>query len=528
MTAIRRHSPQTTAFRLRSRLRQRIRHHPTRKPDMKLLRIAGTAAALLVSATAAAQSTVAFVDVNVVTMTDDRVLARQTVLVRDGRIAAVGPADSVGVPDGAVRIPGGGGYLMPGLADMHAHPVDPILHPLYLSHGVTTVQYLNAFGEVRDWRTDAPAPRVEACAGPVSGVRTAEDARRTVEAHAAAGWTCIKLYDDISAEAYAALVDAARARGMRALGHIPRNLGWRDLLAARPDAVAHAEEFLYSPIGTEAELDSIVDGMRAQGIALITTLTNYDAIVRQREDLPALLAADLRHVPAVEGRVWAAARNRYLRLSVPVATQRRLLVFQRSLVRRMAAAGVPILLGTDAGNNFVLAGASVHEELAQLVQAGLSPYAALRAATVAPAAFLARRDGSGTVAVGAPADLLLVRADPLAHVANAGLIDGVMVDGHWLPADSLRALRAAVAAALEPEAELVRRLEAEGLDAALGWVASARPALRPRALNELGYQLWKLEGRLPDAVRVFEANVRLHPAWTPARESLDEARAAGR
>jgi hypothetical protein len=486
MTAIRWHSPQTTAF----RLRQRIRHHPTRKPDMKLLRIAGTAAALLVSATAAAQSTVAFVDVNVVTMTDDRVLPRQTVLVRDGRIAAVGPADSVGVPDGAVRIPGGGAYLMPGLADMHAHPVDPILHPLYLSHGVTTVQYLNAFDEVRDWRTDAPAPRVEACAGPVSGLRTAEDARRTVEAHAAAGWTCIKLYDDISAEAYAALVDAARARGMRALGHIPRNLGWRDLLAARPDAVAHAEEFLYSPIGTEAELDSIVDGMRAYGIALITTLTNYDAIVRQREDLPALLAADLRHVPAVEGRVWAAARNRYLRLSVPVAT--------------------------------------VHEELAQLVQAGLSPYAALRAATVAPAAFLARRDGSGTVAVGAPADLLLVRADPLADVANAGLIDGVLVDGHWLPADSLRALRAAVAAALEPEAELVRRLVAEGLDAALGWVASARPALRPRALNELGYQLWKLEGRLPDAVRVFEANVRLHPAWTPARESLDEARAAGR
>jgi hypothetical protein len=194
----------------------------------------------------------------------------------------------------------------------------------------------------------------------------------------------------------------------------------------------------------------------------------------------------------------------------------------------MAAAGVPILLGTDAGNNLVLAGASVHDELAQLVRAGLSPYQALRAATVAPAAFLGRADAPGTVSIGARADLLLVLGNPLDDVANAGLMAGVMAEGRWLPADSLRAMRAAVAAALEPEAELVRVLEARGLDAALEWIDSAHPVLRPRALNELGYQLWKLEDRLPDAVRVFEANARLHPDWALARESLVEARAAAR
>jgi imidazolonepropionase-like amidohydrolase len=500
--------------------------HQSEGSTMKISRLAGAAAALLLSATAQAQPAVAFVDVNVVTMEDERVLPRRTVLVRDGRIALIGAADSVAVPEDALRVPGGGAYLMPGLADMHAHPVDPVLHPIYLGYGVTTVQYLNAFDEIRDW--DAGGLRVEACAGPVSGVRTAEEARRLVAEHAADGWDCIKVYDDVSAQAYAALAAEARARGMRALGHIPRNLGWRDLLAARPAAVAHAEEFLYSPIGTQAELDSIVDGMRRNGTALVTTLTNYDLIARQRVDLPALLAADLRHVPAVERRVWAAGRNRYLRSSTPVPTQRRLLGFQRSLVRRMAAAGVPILLGTDAGNNFVLAGASVHDELAQLVRAGLSPYQALRAATVAPAAFLGRPDAPGTVSPGARADLLLVLGNPLDDVANAGLIAGVMAEGRWLPADSLQVMRAAVAAALEPEAELVRVLEARGLDAALAWIEVTRPALRPRALNELGYQLWKLEDRLADAVRVFEANARLHPEWAPARESLAEARAAGR
>jgi imidazolonepropionase-like amidohydrolase len=494
---------------------------------MHISRIAGIAAALLVSASAGAQSSVAFVDVNVVTVQDERVLSRRTVLVRDGRIAAIGPVDSLAVPEDAVRVPGGGAYLMPGLADMHAHPVDPLLHAVYLSWGVTTVQYLNAFDEILDWRTDGPGPRVEACAGPVSGVRTAEEARRTVADHAARGFRCIKVYDDVSAEAYAVMAAEARARGMRALGHIPRNLGWRDLLAARPAAVAHAEEFLYSPIESEADVDSIVAGMRDGGIALITTLTNYDLISRQRVDLEGLLAADLRHVPAVERRVWAAGRNRYLRSRTPVPTQRRLLAFQRMLVRRMAEAGVPVLLGTDAGNNFVLAGASVHDELAQLVRAGLSPYQALRAATAAPGAFLGIGDAAGTVAVGAPAELLLVLGNPLDDVANAALIAGVLSGGRWLPADSLRALRAEVAAALEPEAELVRRMEAEGLDEALAWLERTPvPRIRPRALNELAYQLWKLEDRLPDALRVFEVNVRLHPEWAPGRESLAEARAA--
>jgi imidazolonepropionase-like amidohydrolase len=493
---------------------------------MKISRLAGVAAALLFSATADAQSVVAFVDVNVVAMQDERVLPHRTVLVRDGRIAAIGPVDSVAVPEDALRVPGGGAYLMPGLADMHAHPVDPILHPMYLSYGVTTVQYLNAFDEIRDWPADAAGPRIEACAGPIVGVRTVEDARRIVAEHATRGWDCIKIYDDISAEAYTALVAEARARGMRALGHIPRNLGWRDMLAADPDAVAHAEEFLYSPIGTQAEVDSIVEGMRDRGIALITTLTNYDLITRQRVDLDGLLAADLRHVPAVERRVWTAGRNRYLRLSANIPNQRRLLGFQRSLVRRLGAAGVPILLGTDAGNNFGLAGASVPDELAQLVRAGLSPYQALRAATVAPAAFLGDADEAGTVTVGKRADLLLVLGNPLDDVANAGLIAGVMAGGRWLPADSLHAMRARLADALRPEAELVRMVDDEGLDAALAWVAETAPALRPRALNELAYQLWKLEDRLPDAVRVFESNVRLHPEWTPGRESLAEARAA--
>lgn len=85
---------------------------------------------------------VAFVDVNVLPMDRERILERQTVIVRDGRIAAMGAVASIKVPKEALRIDGGGRYLMPGLVDMHAHLYTPEEFPLYLAHGVTTVYNL--------------------------------------------------------------------------------------------------------------------------------------------------------------------------------------------------------------------------------------------------------------------------------------------------------------------------------------------------------------------------------------------------
>lgn len=188
-----------------------------RMPRILLL----AAATLAPGAVDAQDGVVAIVGVNVVTMADERVLPRRTVVVRGGRIAEMGHVDSVAVPAGARRIEGGGAFLVPGMIDAHAHPVDPLLHPLYVASGVTTVQYLNAFPEAMGWTAPAgmPGPRVEACAGPVSGVRTAEEARRVVAEHADAGFRCIKPYDDVDAVAYPALIEAARARGMRTVSH---------------------------------------------------------------------------------------------------------------------------------------------------------------------------------------------------------------------------------------------------------------------------------------------------------------------
>jgi imidazolonepropionase-like amidohydrolase len=103
------------------------------------------------------------------------------------------------------------------------------------------------------------------------------------------------------------------------------------------------------------------------------------------------------------------------------------------IVRQFHAAGVGLLVGTDAMNTGVVPGTSAHDELEDLVAAGLTPYQALRAATVNAARFLATPGDSGTVAVGQKADLVLLVANPLDQIGNSRRIAGVMVRGRWLP-----------------------------------------------------------------------------------------------
>lgn len=497
---------------------------------LSILAIAAGAAPAIAQAPNAERST-AFVGVHVIDVERGVVQRNQTVVVRGGRIAALGSRDSVALPDGAVLIEGRGRYLMPGLIDLHSHPIDPALLRLYLVNGVTTVQMLNAWPAVLHWAdsASAPAPHVEACAGPLRDIDSVESARRIVAEQAALAFRCLKPYDDLSAEAFTALVSEARGRGIRTVAHIPRNLRWQDALHARPDAIAHAEEFLYSPIESAAQVDSLIDGMREGHIALIPTLANYDLITRQRVQLDAMLARpELAYVPAVERRAWRRPLNKYVQ-RIPldrIPQMRRLYGFQRDLVRRIADAGGTILLGTDAGNSLVVPGYSVHEELVALTAAGLTPAAALRAATIDAARFLGVERGS--IDVGRAADLVLVYGNPLEDVRDASLIAGTMVQGHWLPADTLSASLRTLREMLALEEETVTVFERDGLAQMLRWVEQHPRAgeLRPRALDELAYQLWILEDRLEDAIRVFELNARLHADWPGAAESLRIAREA--
>jgi len=377
---------------------------------------------------------IAITNVHVVPMTDERVLRNQVVLVDEGRIVSVTPADSAVIPPDATRIDGENGFLIPGLIDLHAH-LGHGSEELFTANGVTTILLAGdgADGLALRKEISRTVPTVIACGPSITGVATPAEAERIVAEQKAAGYDCIKIYDDIEAAALPALVDAARKREMLSIGHVPRNLTWQQMIAAKPDAIAHLEEFLYSPV-LQGE-DYVIAGQLVRNdVAVISTLTTYDRITRQVADLDRELArAETKLIAPEITEMWKRAHNPYRTMKAAnVPNMRRLLAFQKSLAKTLHDAGGRLLMGTDAGGPpFVLPGFSATDELRLLVSAGLTPYQALRAATSDAAKFI-RRPGLGTIAPGNVADLVLLRGNPLTDIENVDLRAGVMVRGKWL------------------------------------------------------------------------------------------------
>lgn len=482
--------------------------------------------------------TLALVDVGVVSMERPEVLPHRTIVIRGDRIVAMGPVAEVTVPGDARVVEGRGGTVVPGLIDTHVHTFDRLDLPVLVAHGVTTARHLNGNGEHLAWRAAIAAgttfgPRLFVSGPHQFGIHDASEGRAFVGADADAGFDFVKIYDDVGADAYVAMVEEARERGIRIGGHIPRNLRLDTILAARPDSIEHAEEFLYGRFLPELDPGAIAPTVRAlvdARIAIATTLVTYDAIGRQRADLDAMLdRGENAYVAAWKRRSWGFDRNPYRKAfsESDVAELRRRLTFQRRFVREFHEAGGRVLLGTDAGGPpFVVPGISALDELEQLVRCGMSPYAALRAATRDAAEYLGIPD-TGIVAVGMRADLVLLYGDPLDDITNVRLQAGVVLAGVWHDQRSLRERLDDVRAARMAESRIVAAIDDGNEDAAIRHLDESvadlgAPPFDALAFNEFGYTAWKVE-RDPEAARtIFTLNARAHPTLSWVWESLAE------
>jgi imidazolonepropionase-like amidohydrolase len=417
---------------------------------------------------------VAFVDVDVVPMDSERILDDQTVLIQGDRIAAMGPARAVAVPAGATVIDGRGKYLMPGLADMHVHILSKEDLALYLASGVTTVRNMAGFPMHMEMRAQVEAgtllgPTIYTAGPAIDGVPTywpgslgidePSRAEPMVVEQKDARWDFLKLYMNLDRPSYEAVIAAARKHGMKTAGHVPTSIGIGAVLGHPIDSLEHLWAYFLPPSASpalqrgpeimrveaqswldvsEAEMQALARALRQAGIWSCATLT-----VRRRgptvEDMDAAWAGiEPRYVSPPIKRFWLE-ENVFLKLSREDYEVLRMSYGKmQAMVRALRDAGARILLGTDTPNPFVLPGVSAHEELENLVAAGLTPYEALRAGTRDAAEFMEKSGEFGTVASGMRADLLLLDADPLADVANTREITGIMLRGQWLPAERLQ------------------------------------------------------------------------------------------
>jgi len=477
----------------------------------------------------------AFVGVHVLPMTDERVLADQTVLVEHGRISRIGPTAEVELPAGSARVEGHGRWLVPGLVDSHVHLFDEGDLLVYLANGVTTVRNLMGLSwhlELRERlaRGEVLGPRL-VTSGPFVNepkVRTVEDAQRAVAEQHEAGYDCIKVHGNLAPAVYEALLEEGSLAGLPVVGHAPRNLPMERLLELGGQReISHGEEYLYTWFDRmtgepdDAAFERIARATAEAGVTVTPNLVAFLLIVRQIEDLGRELARpEMAFVAPPGARSWARDLNKYERDFDPddaPGMAERYAVIER-LTKAFQTAGVRLLAGTDAMNPVAVPGFSLHDELALLVKAGLTPYQSLRAATANAGEFL--ESGAGRVTVGARADLVLLAANPLESIERTRAIEGVCVGGRWLAKEELDRRMKALADDYARESAFMSRFDPSGLDAALAYRKEVRAKdpkaflFRPEGIESL-VLLFGLIGNRAAARTAAELAVEEFPGrWT--------------
>ena len=385
----------------------------------------------------------------------EAVLPRASVLIRNGRIAAIGRR--VAPPEGATVVDGTGKTLLPGLIDAHAHAYGTALRDA-LVMGVTTEldmftdiatadqlrrdeEYGNGEGRA-DLRTagtlaTAPGGHGTEYGMAIPTIAVPAEAQAFVDARIAEGSDYIKIvYDDghayglsmptLDRATLTALVEAAHRRGKLAVVHVGDLRSAREALEAGADGLAH----LFVDTSPDPGFGKLAASKKA---FVIPTLSVLESVAWR--DGGAKLAADPRVAPFV-----LPENERNLKQTFPrrEGGPPRSYAAAVAMVRQLEAAGVAILAGTDAPNPGTAHGATIHGEMKLLVEAGLTPTEALRAATSAPAKAFGL-DDRGRIAVGKRADLVLVRGDPTSDVGATRDIVAVWKRGVRVDRESYRA-----------------------------------------------------------------------------------------
>ncbi|MFJ7212037.1 amidohydrolase family protein [Amycolatopsis sp. NPDC098790] len=466
------------------------------------LATAGIAPAVFAREAAAAGSDVVVVlGATLIDGTDGPPLPDAAVVLVGDRIAWTGPAAHLPSPAGVRTVDGRGRYLVPGLWDLHTHGLDleTVFPPLYLANGVTGIREMWGYAENRATRdkiargelagprvvmgssiVDGPVSMLEP---PVTRVTTAAEARAAVRTALAEGADFVKVYSYLGAEAFTAIADECRRAGLPFAGHWP----YRVPQPAASDAGQHSLEHLFGvPLYTSAHRDEFVRTLAATPFdpadprAFFVTARELDRRAteayspwRAQEFFARLAGNGTRLTPTmVVNKVMCSPADTYahdprlkyipgdvrdnwaeqVRIRTPVTPEevaRQDVYFHAQVELAGAAhrAGVALLAGTDCLNPYVFPGFSLHDELAHLVDAGLSPRRALQVATRDAAAFLGRSATAGTITPGKVADLVLLDANPLADIGAVRRIDTVVAAGRVYGRAALDRMLAGVEAA---------------------------------------------------------------------------------
>ena len=430
------------------------------------------------------QSSVAIRNVTVIPMTAGGPTANQSVVIRDGRIAEIGPSAQVRIPDGASVIDGTGKYLIPGLFEMHAHTSKTRASALglYVVYGITTIRdqgsehaevlrwrreirdgsrvgprmviagpYLESLRNIQRMRRDPPESRVEPFERARIPIGSPADSRRVIDSLSTLELDHFKVRTVQDSATYLALARAAHAHGKRLVGHYVAATPAL-FLEAGQDGVEHGFPLSFDSLPRDRRM-AFWRELAKRDVGVVPTLVTvvesgfrplsyYQALVSDTTGATHPLRPYVSKFMILDWREQVEEVTPERRSALEHAWPSWL-----RQVREMRAAGVRIMAGSDVAVLNVFPGLSLHEELRLFVDSvGMSPMEALASATRKPAEGLGVADSVGTIAPGKVADLVLLDANPLADIENTQRISSVVLRGKLFRRADLDALREAVRA----------------------------------------------------------------------------------
>ena len=414
---------------------------------------------------------IVFTSVNVIPMDAEKILANQTVVTKNGIITAIG--SKVKYDKDALVIDGKGKYLMPGLAEMHGH-VPPVndLEPmkdvlkLFAFHGITTVRGMLGHPKHLELRKglesgDIFGPRF-ITSGPSFNGNSVPDpstAVAMVKNQQTAGYDFIKVHPGLTWESFSAMAKTAREANHPFSGHVPFAVNvWRGIEAGYA-TIDHLDGFVEALIpdiqnlteqqvglfglyvarrADSSKIPALMAALKKGGTWVVPTQAlaeRWFSPDRSTESLKK--APEMKYMTSGQADNWAQAKNNLM--NNPAYNEndvRELIRLRRKLIVECNKNGVGLLLGCDAPQVFNVPGISTHHELQYLVDAGLTPFEALRTGTVNVGNFLKRKD-IGTVKTGSVSDLVLLNGNPLQDISQSKNIAGVLIGSAWMSREML-------------------------------------------------------------------------------------------
>ena len=432
-----------------------------------------------------AASTVLFTHVTVIDVTRGLLRPDITVVVAGNRIAAVGK--SATVPHNAKVIDATGKFLIPGLWDMHAHSLTDNRYeyafPLLIANGVTGIREMGSnllpekvnqvrqevldgillgprFGALTYQILDGPGTQVNTA----TAVTTPEEGRQFVRTYKQLGASFIKPYNLLSREVYLAIVDEAKRLKIPVEGHVPVSMTAEEVSDLGQLTIEHNFDVLVS---SSTEEDALRIATRAdptrwgaiEAKAAVTfneekakrlfaslvrnrtwscpTIIVYRQIIHLDDEGFFLNDSQMKYIPQSTRDRWHQTFAQIRRVSLNAENRKRWEMRSR-IVGMMHRAGVQLIAGTDTGAVYVIPGFSMHDELQLMVEAGLSNLTVLQSATINAVKFLGKEKDLGTIEKGKLADLVLLDGNPLENIKNTRRIAAVIVNGRYLPKETLQ------------------------------------------------------------------------------------------